>query len=119
VKRSRADGVPDDDGSTSRPNQSPLPNDLELAQRAHDLYLAKRVTDVLNRIRPLVQGDGVDIQLAAVQDRCVTLRITGALCAAAPLNFQEGLEEVLRQEIAGLGEVRLLTTPWEAPPPRR
>jgi hypothetical protein len=52
------------------------------------------------RLKQNVQGsDGIDLDLIAVQDRCVTLRLTGALCPTAPLNFQDGPEEVLRQEI--------------------
>jgi Fe-S cluster biogenesis protein NfuA len=118
AKRSRDDAFRPADAVTSPPDQSQPATDLDLAQRAHDLYLEKRVSDVLDRIRQFVISDGIDIQLVAVRDRCVSLRLTGALCPTAPLNFQEGLEEVLRQEIAGIGEVRLLCASPPRPPGR-
>lgn len=68
------------------------------------------ILSVLDRIRPLLQADGVNVELIEVQDNNARVRLTGlnAGCAGAPLMLQAGLEEALRQEIRDFGELRLV-----------
>lgn len=68
------------------------------------------ILNVLDRIRPLLQADGVNVELVDVQDNSVRVRLTGlnARCASAPLMLQAGLEEALRQEIRDFGELQLV-----------
>ena len=70
-----------------------------------------RIEAILNRIRPLLQSDGSDVELVDVQEGCVvSLRFTGLCrqCAAAPLTMHEGLTEILREEIPEFRELRLV-----------
>jgi Fe-S cluster biogenesis protein NfuA len=68
-----------------------------------------RIETVLNRIRPLLQADGADVQLVDVRENNVRVRFTGLCreCAAAPLTMHAGLSEILREEIPEFGELRL------------
>jgi Fe-S cluster biogenesis protein NfuA len=71
----------------------------------------ERIEAVLNRIRPLLQSDGSDVELVDVQEGCVvSLRFTGlcSQCAAAPLMMHDGLTEILREEIPEFSELRLV-----------
>ena len=72
----------------------------------------ERIETALNRVRSLLQADGITVELVEVRDNGASIRLTGVCvqCAAAPLNFQTGLEEMLRAEIEGFGELRLTTT---------
>lgn len=65
---------------------------------------------VLGRIRPILQADGVTVELIEVQDTNASIRLTGvdARCAGAQLTLQTGLEEALRQEIRDFGELQLI-----------
>jgi Fe-S cluster biogenesis protein NfuA len=90
--------------------------DSDVARRAHDLYLAcdrkrERIETALNRIRPLLKADGVDVEIVEVRDNGASVRLTGlcARCGTGPLNFYTGLEAMLREEIEGFGELRFAT----------
>ena len=69
----------------------------------------ERIEIVLNRIRPLLQADGVEVELVEVRDNGASVRLTGLCvqCGTGPLNFQTGLEQMLREEIEGFGDLRL------------
>ena len=70
---------------------------------------------VLDRIRPVLQADGMDVELLDVQDKNARIRLTGlcATCGSAPLMLQSGLEEALRQDILDFGELQLVLEPAE------
>jgi Fe-S cluster biogenesis protein NfuA len=65
---------------------------------------------LLDRIRPLLQADGISVELLDVQDRNARIRLTGLCdrCASASLTMQTGLEEMLRGEIRDFGELELV-----------
>jgi Fe-S cluster biogenesis protein NfuA len=65
---------------------------------------------VLDRIRPILQADGMNVELLDVQDKNARIRLTGlcARCGSAGLMLQSGLEEALRQEIRDFGELQLV-----------
>lgn len=69
-----------------------------------------RIEAVLNRIRPLLQADGADVELVDVQDEGAGVRFTGlcSQCGAAPLMLHTGLSELLREEIPEFDELRLV-----------
>ena len=69
------------------------------------------ILSVLDRIRPILQADGMNVELIDVQDNNARVRLTGlcARCASAPLTMQAGLEEALRQEIRDFGELQLVS----------
>jgi Fe-S cluster biogenesis protein NfuA len=68
------------------------------------------ILTVLDRIRPALQADGMNVELLDVQDKNARIRLTGlcAKCGSAPLMFQSGLEEALRHEIRDFGELQLV-----------
>jgi len=68
-----------------------------------------RVEAVLNRIRPLLQRDDADIELVDVQSDNVSVRLIGlSQCRTASLSMHMGLSEVLRKEVPGFGELRIV-----------
>jgi Fe-S cluster biogenesis protein NfuA len=57
------------------------------------------VGNAIERMRPLLQSDGGDIELVHVDDRRVLVRLTGA-CAECPtshMTLYAGVERVLRR----------------------
>jgi Fe-S cluster biogenesis protein NfuA len=64
--------------------------------------LKEKVSDALNKIRPLLQRDGGDVQLVDVQeDGVVKVRLTGA-CAGCPMStmtLKNAIEAQLKQEV--------------------
>jgi Fe-S cluster biogenesis protein NfuA len=69
--------------------------------------LRARVEQVLDTIRPYVQGDGGDIELVDVAEGIVQLRLAGACvgCMHSMMTLQAGIERLLKQEIP---EVRVV-----------
>jgi Fe-S cluster biogenesis protein NfuA len=69
-----------------------------------------RIEAVLNRIRPLLQADGADVELVDVREDGASVRFTGLCgqCGAAPLTMHTGLSDLLREEIPEFGELRLV-----------
>lgn len=70
----------------------------------------RAILAVLDRIRPVLQADGMNVELLDVQDKNACIRLTGicATCGSAALMLQSGLEEALRQEIRDFGELQLV-----------
>jgi Fe-S cluster biogenesis protein NfuA len=75
-----------------------------------DWARVQAIVAVLDRIRPVLQADGMNVELLDVQDNNARVRLTGlcARCASAPLMLQAGLEEALRQEIRDFGQLQLV-----------
>ena len=69
-----------------------------------------RVESVLDRIRPLMQADGGDIELLDVQGNSAKVRLTGmcAGCPSAHMTLYLGIEIVLREEIAEFEELQVV-----------
>jgi Fe-S cluster biogenesis protein NfuA len=61
----------------------------------------ERVESVLNRIRPLMQADGGDIELVEVRGNSARVRLTGMCsgCPSAHLTLYMGVEMALKDEI--------------------
>ena len=61
----------------------------------------ERVETVLQRIRPLLQADGGDIELIGVEGNNARVRLTGmcAGCPSAHMTLYLGVEMALREEI--------------------
>jgi Fe-S cluster biogenesis protein NfuA len=61
----------------------------------------KRVRKVLDKIRPRIQADGGDIELVAIEQSTVRVRLHGA-CAGCPmsaLTLKQGVERLIREEV--------------------
>jgi len=64
--------------------------------------LKDRVTEVLGKVRPLLQRDGGDVELVDVQeDGVVKVRLTGACsgCPMSTMTLKNAIESMLKQEI--------------------
>lgn len=61
----------------------------------------------LEEIRPAVQLDGGDIELVAIEDGIVTIRLFGACegCPMSPVTLRAGVERLLIEQVPGVREV--------------
>ena len=68
------------------------------------------ILGVLDRIRPILRADGVEVELLDVQEKSARIRLTGICptCASGRLSMQTGLEEALRAAIRDFGELQLV-----------
>jgi len=69
--------------------------------------MREKVETALDRIRPVLQTDGGDVELVDVKDGVVSLRLTGACkgCPMATMTLRNGIERILREEVSGVQEV--------------
>jgi len=75
-------------------------------QSQSDLH--ERVAQVINGIRPYIQGDGGDIDLVDVAENgTVKVRLTGACsgCPHAAMTLKMGVERALREHVPEVREV--------------
>jgi len=63
--------------------------------------MKEQVQDVINRIRPMLQADGGDVELVDCVAGVVTVRLKGA-CAGCPMSqmtLRNGIERALKNEV--------------------
>jgi Fe-S cluster biogenesis protein NfuA len=67
----------------------------------------EKVEQALAKIKPALQADGGDVELVAVEDGVVKLRLTGACagCPVANITLKQGIERILKEQVAGVKEV--------------
>ena len=73
-----------------------------------DSGLHERVTEVINAIRPYIQGDGGDITLVGVEgDGVVKVKLSGACsgCPHAAMTLKMGVERAIRERVPEVREV--------------
>jgi Fe-S cluster biogenesis protein NfuA len=60
-----------------------------------------QVEATLNKIRPMLQADGGDVELIAVNDGVVTVKLQGACkgCPMSQMTLKNGIEKMLKKEI--------------------
>ncbi len=65
------------------------------------------VAKVLDEIRPSLQADGGDVELIAVDNNVVKLRLVGhcAGCAYSQMTLKNGIERLLKQKIPAIKAV--------------
>lgn len=69
--------------------------------------MREKVEQALAQIRPALQADGGDVELVAVEDGVVKVKLTGA-CAGCPVStitLKQGIERLLKEQIAEVKEV--------------
>lgn len=67
-----------------------------------------QVADVIERIRPAIQGDGGDIELVDVDTQgVVKVRLHGACvgCPSAQMTLKMGVERMIKEEVPQITEV--------------
>ncbi len=70
--------------------------------------MKEKVQEVIEKIRPLLQRDGGDVELVDVDnDGNVKVRLTGACvgCAMSQITLKQGIEKVLLNEIPEVKKV--------------
>lgn len=63
--------------------------------------MKEKVQAVLNKIRPMLQADGGDVELVDVEEGVVRVRLQGA-CAGCPMSqmtLKNGIERLLKNDI--------------------
>ena len=66
------------------------------------------VRKVLEKVRPMLQADGGDVELVGVEkDGTVKVRLKGACagCPMAQMTLQHGIEMTLKKEVKGVKKV--------------
>ena len=65
------------------------------------------VEELLATIRPAMQADGGDVQLVAIQDGVVSVRLKGMClcCPSASLTLRHGIERTLRDRLGWVAAV--------------
>ncbi len=60
-----------------------------------------KVETALGKIRPMLQRDGGDVELASITDNTVKVKLTGACghCPMSTMTLKMGVERFLKQEI--------------------
>ena len=63
--------------------------------------LAQKITKRLEEMRCMLQADGGDLEVVAIEGKLVKLRLRGACggCPHATMTIKNGLEHILREEI--------------------
>ena len=63
--------------------------------------MKEKVQKALDKIRPMLQADGGDVELVDIEDGVVKVRLQGA-CAECPMSqmtLKNGIEKILKKEI--------------------
>ena len=66
-----------------------------------------KVKEELNKIRPFLQMEGGDVELVAIEDDVVKVRLKGACCGCpmSTITLKQGIERKLKEAIPGLKSV--------------
>ncbi len=78
------------------------------AAKSDGLSVKQRVQQVIDMVRPAIQGDGGDVELVDVDEQgVVQLRLRGACigCPSASMTLKMGIERNLRQRVPEVSEV--------------
>ena len=69
--------------------------------------MQEKVEAVLDKVRPVLMGDGGNVELVEVSDGIAKVKLTGACagCAMSTMTLKMGIERVLKQEIPEIKEV--------------
>ena len=63
--------------------------------------LTKKITERLEALRSVLQADGGDLEIVAIEGKTVKLKLRGACggCPHAAMTIKGGLERILRDEL--------------------
>jgi Fe-S cluster biogenesis protein NfuA len=70
--------------------------------------MKEKVQAAIDKIRPMLQRDGGDVELVDVQGGIVTVRLTGACrgCPMSQMTLKNGIEKLLKQEVPDVVSVQ-------------
>ncbi len=69
--------------------------------------MLEKVQNVLNKIRPMLQKDGGDVELICIDNKIVKVKLQGA-CAGCPMSqmtLKNGIEKILKEQIPEIESV--------------
>jgi Fe-S cluster biogenesis protein NfuA len=68
----------------------------------------EKVLAAIEKIRPMLQRDGGDVELVDVQDGIVTVRLKGAChgCPMSQMTLKNGIEKFLKREVPDVVSVQ-------------
>lgn len=69
--------------------------------------MQEKVEKALEKIRPMLQRDGGNVELVGVEGNVVKVRLTGACrgCPMSQMTLKGGIERVIMQEVPEVTEV--------------
>ena len=69
--------------------------------------MREKVEAALDKIRPVLQADGGDVELVDVKDGVATVRLTGhcGSCPMSTMTLKMGVERVVRSEVPEIKEL--------------
>ena len=69
--------------------------------------MREKIEAALDKIRPLLQADGGDVELVDVNDGVVKVKLTGACmgCPMSTITLQQGIARILKEQIPEVKEV--------------
>jgi Fe-S cluster biogenesis protein NfuA len=78
--------------------------------QTQETNLRERIEQVLDTIRPYIQGDGGDIELLDVTDGVVQIRLAGACvgCMHSMMTLQVGVERMLKEAVPEIKAVEAM-----------
>lgn len=80
-----------------------MPSEVRKSQKRGkgDIIMKEKIQEALNKIRPMLQADGGDVELVDVRDGIVTVRLQGACggCPMSQMTLKNGIERMLKQEV--------------------
>lgn len=66
--------------------------------------MEKKIKELINKIRPMLQQDGGDVEFVGFEKGVVKVRLTGACtgCAMSQITLKNGIERVLMKQIPAI-----------------
>jgi Fe-S cluster biogenesis protein NfuA len=63
--------------------------------------MEEKIRAKLEEIRPMLQADGGDLEVATIEGTDVTLRLKGACggCPHATMTIKQGIQRILREQV--------------------
>lgn len=67
----------------------------------------EKVKEVIDKIRPLLQADGGDVEFVSIENGVVKVRLRGACmgCPASTMTLKMGIEAELKKAVPGIKSV--------------
>ncbi len=69
--------------------------------------MEEQVKKVLEKVRPMLQADGGDVEYVGMEGDVVKVRLTGACggCPMATMTLKNGIEVAIKNEVPGVSRV--------------
>lgn len=69
--------------------------------------MEEKIKEVLEKVRPMLQADGGDVEFVEYKDNIVKVRLTGACghCPMSQMTLKMGVEEAIKKEVPEVKEV--------------